>query len=324
MFVPQEGAATLSLDRPRLVRRGEAPGRSVRSFRAALCVAALLLVQIQTSGCVDHRSGAILSSVPPIASVSNIPGGATADDAKAPEPSSPRIQLGASVRGTPIVMDLFGDGPDRILIIGGLHGDEPNGALIAERLVEYLRARPELAAGRTIGIVTRANPDGLKAGTRTNAHGVDLNRNFPTRDWRVAELGELPHGGAPSSEPETRAIVAAVEQIRPSRLIDIHSISAGEQCNNFDGPARELASQMSEKNGYPISSDIGYPTPGALGCWAGIDLRIPAVTLELPRGAEVAACWRDNAEALRAAIRMEGITASTAAAARPESVEARK
>jgi murein peptide amidase A len=306
MSVPQEGVFASFAHRRRI--------RAAGAVGLALCVL--------MHGCASGPARVASPVRADVAAERNVPGGGTDGAvAAAPRRGPARIHLGESVRGTPIVMDLFGDGPDRILIVGGIHGDESNGAQVAERLVDFLRARPELTAGRTIGIVARVNPDGLHAGTRTNAHGVDLNRNFPTRDWRPAEPGEFSHGGAPRSEPETRAIVAAVERVRPRRLIDVHSISAGEQCNNYDGAAREIAVMMSSLNGYPVSSDIGYPTPGALGCWAGLDLKVPAITLELPREAGGGACWRDNAEALLAAIR--GIE-ETPIARTPAGVETRE
>ena len=273
--------------------------------------AACLVICLQFFGCASSPTAvdAAVDTNNPV--IRNVPGGGTFTPAAPTNSSSKRVRLGASVQGTPIDMEVFGIGPDHILFVGGVHGDEPNGALLAERLLDLLRDHPELAAGRTIGVVARANPDGLKANTRVNAHGVDLNRNFPTRDWRKSRYNEFSHGEAPCSEPETKAIVAAVERLRPRRLIDIHSIAGGEQCNNFDGPAEKLAALMCSHNGYPVSTDIGYPTPGALGCWAGIDLRIPAITLELPRGEASTTCWRDNAEALRAAIR--GVQEATVA-----------
>lgn len=212
------------------------------------------------------------------------------------------IELGRSVQGTPLTMELFGDGPDAILIVGGLHGNEPNGTTVAAKLASYLHGHPECLTGRTVGILAQANPDGLLSGTRANARGVDLNRNFPSRRWRPAAGDELSHGARPASEPETLAVMIAIEIVKPSRIVDIHSIPSDRHCNNYDGPAEHLAELMSLLNGYPVTSDIGYPTPGALSCWAGIDLGIPAVTLELPRGQSSEQAWRDNAAALLAVI----------------------
>src|SRR4051812_11202794 len=88
--------------------------------------------------------------------------------------------LGASVRGRAIRVVVVGDedAPRRILVVGCIHGDECAGLAVARRLTR--RAPP---AGVAIWVVPQLNPDGAARGTRQNAHGVDLNRNFPA-GWR--------------------------------------------------------------------------------------------------------------------------------------------
>ena len=80
------------------------------------------------------------------------------------------------------------------------------------------------------------------------------------------------------------------------------SVHSGLRCNNYDGPAEWLASLMSRFNGYPVRPTMGYPTPGSLGSWAGIDRKIPIVTLELPRNVDGETAWEQNRDALLAAI----------------------
>ena len=212
------------------------------------------------------------------------------------------VELGRSVQGAPLLLAIFGDGPERVLVVAGTHGDEPTGAAVAAALAQHMAARPEVVAGLTVGVLAAANPDGLRAGTRANARGVDVNRNFPSSDWRAARLGELSHGRMPASEPETRAVMRAVELVRPCRIVDVHAIARGWHCNNYDGPARELAELMSRANGYPVRASIGYPTPGALGNWAGTDRGIPTITLEVPGDLNGAEGWLENAPALLAFI----------------------
>ncbi len=228
----------------------------------------------------------------------------------APQPSSPtrplaaareRVSsLGHSVRGAPIRMHVFGDGADAILIFGGIHGSEPGSATVASRLVELLRSDPSIASGRTIAVIPVANPDGLAKRSRANANGVDLNRNFPSRNWKPA--GKR-HGARAASEPETRALMAAMEQVRPARVVSIHAIHGARECNNYDGPGEALAQAMRARNGYPAVASIGYPTPGSFGNWCGVDHGIPVVTLELPQHEDGNASWERNREALLAAIR---------------------
>lgn len=218
-------------------------------------------------------------------------------------PPSSVVEVGRSHAGTPIVLEIIGDGPARILILGGIHGNEPTSATVAVALAEHLRHRPDLWEVATVGILAEANPDGLARRSRWNARGVDLNRNFPARNWRVGR-GERA-GGTPGSEPETQAVLAAVARLEPQRIVSLHSIVGGRECNNYDGPAVGLARRMSRLNGYPPAASIGYPTPGSFGTWAGVDRGIPTVTLELPRAATHEEVWPANRDALIAFIRGE-------------------
>src|SRR5437016_740418 len=103
--------------------------------------------------------------------------------------------LGRSVDGRPISAREVGDpGGTRILVVGCIHGNEPAGIAIARRLAQLSPANIDL------WIVSDLNPDGKAAGTRGNAHGVDLNRNFPFR-WRPIR-GVFESGPRPLSEPE--------------------------------------------------------------------------------------------------------------------------
>ncbi len=212
------------------------------------------------------------------------------------------VELGRSVRGRPLVMHVFGHSNDAVFIFGGIHGNEPTSASVARRLIEHLRNYPEVLGGRRVAIVAEANPDGLAERRRGNAQGVDLNRNFPTRNWRRADGDGRGHGPTPASEPETRAIMRAVDRLDPDCIISIHSIPRGKHCNNYDGPAEDLAAAMTRLNGYPPRASMGYPTPGSFGSWAGIDRGIPTITLELPRDLSGSQCWRENRPALLAVI----------------------
>jgi protein MpaA len=139
-----------------------------------------------------------------------------------------------------------------------------------------------------------ANPDGLAAGTKNSAHDVDLNRNFPARNFA---------GPTPLSEPETRAVSDLIERLRPAGVVSIHAPLA---CVNWDGPAEAWARAVAAACGWPALGDIGYPTPGSLGSWLGLDRGVPILTLELPPGPY--APVRDQAlAALQTAIAFEKI-----------------
>lgn len=235
-------------------------------------------------------------------------------------PNDPKvITLGKSVGGKPITLYLFGDtavGPaNTILIFGGIHGSEPASAGVCNELVTLLRADPTAWAGKCVAVLPEANPDGLANKRRTNANLVDLNRNFPAANWKKTRRSGMFGGDAAASQPETKVLVDLVEKMKPARITAVHSMD--DPCNNFDGPAEPFAKLMAVHNGYAVKSNIGYPTPGSFGSWAGIDRSIPVITLELPNSKPAAKSWPVNRPALLAFIRADRREIAAAAAAKP-------
>lgn len=207
-------------------------------------------------------------------------------------------EIGRSVEGRPVVAHEAGEGPV-LIVIGALHGDEPQSSYCTRGLLHVGRQMRDAAAGHRVVIIPAANPDGLSAGTRGNARRVDINRNFPTGNWTGDAAGDrFSPGPSPGSEPETQALVALLEVTRPTAIIALH---APMRLVNYDGPAREMAEAMAARNGYPVHDDIGYSTPGSLGTYAGVERGIPVVTLELPDAGD-AQCWRENRDALLAGL----------------------
>jgi protein MpaA len=125
--------------------------------------------------------------------------------------------VGHSVEHRPIRATRVGDpaAEVRVLVVGDIHGNERAG----ERIVARLRRSPP--DGVRLWLVRTANPDGVAAGTRQNAHGVDLNRNFPFR-WRAGPRGTYYPGPRAASEPETRAVMRLVRRVRPQLAIFYH------------------------------------------------------------------------------------------------------
>jgi len=234
-----------------------------------------------------------------------------------PPPNPPRsrpetVVLGHSVEGRPLVLYRFSRWGGGTLVIGGIHGSEPTGAEVAERLVALLAHNPAGWDDSPVAVLPRANPDGLARGTRANARGVDLNRNFAAANWTGRKPGHANYGGPwPESEPETRAILRAIAMTAPARIVSIHSITDGRECNNFDGPAAYLARAMSAENGYPVVLSLGA-CHGSLGNWAGVDRDVPIITLELPRNQPGPEAWSRNRSALLVAIRPEAAAARLA------------
>jgi len=190
-----------------------------------------------------------------------------------------------------------------VLLIGVFHGDEPEGEYLIHKLMEQIATshpkdapRNDSCAGNNcILFIPCLNPDGKYLKIRTNASGVDLNRNFPTKNWELSkEKDSYFSGNEPASEIETRFLIEIIEEYKPDRILTIH---APYKVVNYDGPAKEIAEKFSKLNGYPVQENIGYPTPGSFGTYCGIERNIPLITLELPENEPVEKLWEDNKEA---------------------------
>ncbi|MCA9291548.1 MAG: DUF2817 domain-containing protein, partial [Phycisphaerales bacterium] len=165
-----------------------------------------------------------------------------------------------------------------------------------ERLIGVWRAEPARRRGRTVVLVPRANPDGMHEGMRGNRRGVDLNRNFPARNRRERATS----GAAALSEPEARVLHDVLVRFRPARIVSLHEPLA---CLDYDGPGMSLAVAMSSVCPLPVRRLGGRP--GSLGSFAGEDLGIPIITMELPGSAarwSSARLWSTYGEALLVAV----------------------
>ncbi len=212
----------------------------------------------------------------------------------------PREVIGRSIEGRPIEAIAIGAGRTRLLVHGGIHGDEPGAVEAVERFVTLLDG-----TGPRVVAVPAVNPDGLAARRKDNARGVDLNRNFPARSFCPGAIPgptaatRYDAGPSPLSEPESAALAALVAREDPCVLVALHQPLA---CVNFDGPARDLAARMAAACGWPAVADVGYPTPGSFGARYGVDEQRPVITLELPRPASEG----DLAAAVRALLVARG------------------
>jgi murein peptide amidase A len=132
--------------------------------------------------------------------------------------SARRVVFGRSVQGRPLIAYAIGpaDARRRILVVGCIHGNECAGL----RITAALR-RAAVGPGVQLWVVPEMNPDGTAADTRQNAHGVDLNRNFPYR-WVRNTDPTFNSGPRPGSEPETRAAIRLVREIHPAVTIWYH------------------------------------------------------------------------------------------------------
>ncbi|MFD2450355.1 M14 family zinc carboxypeptidase [Ideonella paludis] len=186
-----------------------------------------------------------------------------------------------------------------MLVLGGIHGDEMASVnLVFNWLERSVKSNNAPIHWRVVPLV---NPDGLlrKPATRTNARGVDLNRNFPTADWAtnarsywISRTGKDPRrypGPAAMSEPETRWVQRQLEQFKPNLIVSVH---APYGVLDFDGPP-----PPPDKLGNLYLDQVGI-YPGSLGNYGGVVQRVPVVTLELKdarqiAASESAAMWTD-------------------------------
>ena len=175
-------------------------------------------------------------------------------------------------------METAGDTKNpKVLVIGCFHGDEPQGKYLID---EYLKDNKNTK----LLFIPCLNEYGVRSNVRTNENGVDLNRNFPTGNWELTERNEFFGGEFPESEKETKFVISVVEKYNPKIILTLH---APFKVVNYDGDARSLAEEISEIINYPVEENIGYPTPGSFGTWAGVERNIPTITLELDEEVEV-------------------------------------
>lgn len=248
--------------------------------RAALGGVVLIVVLIAVAAC-GSAAREVETPKPTVAVTSS----SMSPPPEQPPPAASDWEVIAkSVQDRDIRVRSVGNGPRRVLFIGGIHGDEAEGAYATEQLpTAFLEAG--LADAVTLTILEDANPDGRAAGTRTNANGVDVNRTFPAQNFDPA------NGGEPLSQPESRAVYELVKRVQPQLIIVSHAWS-GKQFINFDGPAEPLAQRFSELSGLPVEASSGFaPTPGSFGSYFGRDQRIAVLTVEVLKGTDPVAVW---------------------------------
>ena len=193
-----------------------------------------------------------------------------------------------SVQGRPILMRDVPD-PDarlRVLVLGGIHGDELSSASVALHWLRLAQDSPmDLPQPVHWRFIPALNPDGLIARPpkRVNAHGVDLNRNFPTPRWereapvywekRTRRDPRRWPGPSALSEPESRFLKDEMDRFKPHLIVSIH---APFGVLDFDGPTVPPA-----RLGRLYLDQVGI-YPGSLGNYGGVHKGVPVVTVELP------------------------------------------
>jgi protein MpaA len=190
-----------------------------------------------------------------------------------------QVMLGRSERGRPITAWEVGDpsSPRKALVVGCIHGDETAGIAIADAL-----ARVPAPRNTDVWIVPDLNPDGVAAGTRQNANGVDLNRNFPWQ-WRPVGHPWTPFyaGASVLSEREARIAYHLIRRLRPTVSIWFHQ---HRQLVDESGGAITVERRFAQAVGLPLQRLPRFS--GSVTTWQ--DHTFPGTTafvVELPAGA---------------------------------------
>ncbi len=208
---------------------------------------------------------------------------------------------GISVEKRPIVWHTFlphvKKDSKRIWFISGTHGDEWEGVWTTRSLIRAWQKKYPFQ-NISVSVCSEINPDGVFHRRRWNMHSVDLNRNLPTKDW-TSEIKNprYPPGPKSLSEPESQAILSQFEKDKPIAILNLHSfwnyqvnVNASEKAKKI---CREWAERIAKHCHYPVTEDIGYPTPGCLGTYAGVERDIPSITFEFERGIPKRKIYKD-------------------------------
>ena len=177
-----------------------------------------------------------------------------------------------------------------MLVIGGLHGNEPVTPPTVRGLVLASQADDV-----EVWLVAEANPDGVAAGTRWNASGVDLNRNFPW-GWSAVDGGP-----SPLSEPETQALAALVERLQPDIVIWVHQPLG--YVSSIGPTEAALEEAWAAAAGLPVRPDVTQHGGGE--SWTALAAGRRSMLIEIDSWAatpEIVAAHRAGYEALLAVL----------------------
>jgi murein peptide amidase A len=187
------------------------------------------------------------------------------------------FSIGRTQQQRELIVEQFGLGAERIVLVASLHGTETIGTPLCNQLIDELHKHPEWLDGKTVYIVRMANPDGVVEGIRGNRDNIDINRNFPTDNFGRGWF----NGEEPLSAHETVVLMKFFSEVEPHRVLTIHQPLNGI---DYDGPADDLALYLSELSDIRIHR-LGSRS-GSLGSFVGKELNIPIVTLEIPASAQ--------------------------------------
>ncbi len=169
--------------------------------------------------------------------------------------------------------------PAKVLVFSLIHGDETPAGTVGRFWMERLETIEPRNHWRVVPVL---NPDGVHRKTRTNANKVDVNRNFPTKDWAEKALAYWKRetnsnprrfpGNLSASEPETNCALKHIEDFKPDFVVSVHTPL---KVLDYDGPRVKPP-----KYDYLPWKSLGH-YPGSLGRYLWFERKVPVLTMEL-------------------------------------------
>lgn len=186
-----------------------------------------------------------------------------------------------------------------LYLLAGTHGDEVEGVYVLQKLYDWLKEEHALR-DLPIVVIPVLNPDGYRNSSRVNSHAVDLNRNYPSENW-VSTVKKEKYNPGPEalSEPENKFLIRLFEKFKPGLVLSFHS---WKPLLNYNGDIEDVATYLSSFNEYEPVPDIGYPTPGSLGCYVPETYNCGVLTFECPvlnDHISLKSIWEENEEGLK-------------------------
>ncbi|MGH7193703.1 MAG: M14 family zinc carboxypeptidase, partial [Candidatus Saccharimonadales bacterium] len=196
----------------------------------------------------------------------------------------------------------FGRGEQQVLVVGPLEGDEPAGVELLERLVERLEGFPRRLEGATVTVVRDPNPDGRLRGSRTNARGVRLDMNFPTRQWRKVPIADRwLSGRTPESEPETRALIELLDDLKPERIVLLEATRREAELR-YSPSAEPIARRLARECQLSATVWDTAEAPASLAAYAVGVRGLATLVLRIPAAAGADYNWEQYKRVLLAAV----------------------
>ncbi|MFZ9444428.1 MAG: M14 family metallopeptidase [Ilumatobacteraceae bacterium] len=241
---------------------------------------ALLSTSIATLSLVacsgEEATPLINTTTPVIAEVTTTTSATTSTSTTTTLPPTETVSpIGETVQGASIDVihrvdtagsQLASTDPSRVvvLVVGVIHGNEQAGLDVIEELRNM--APRDIPANVDLFLMPALNVDGLNMNQRQNANGVDLNRNFPYNWGPISQLGNWEYSGPSSaSEPETKAMTAFVDELRPDLTVWFHQDEFSIAPSS--GPDKAVREEYARLTGLPLEGVPGGTYTGVAATW---------------------------------------------------------